>query len=94
MVWLKRGLIISRLISPGRRVLLEQVVPVPGDLEHDLRVDTSSSGSLLDGQAGFLEHVVALLLALVDGAHDLVRVERAGVRQHGQGELGGCHDLP
>ncbi len=61
-------------------MLLEQVVPVTRHLEHNLRVNAAAGGSLLDGQAGFLQHGVALLLALMDGAHDLVGVERAGVR--------------
>ena len=73
------------------RLLVERE-PVAGDLEHDLGVDPARLGGLLDCEAGLLEHVVALVVALLDGALDLVGVERAGAGEHGEGEVGAGTD--
>lgn len=41
-----------------------KLVPVLGDLEQNFRVHTAALGRVLHRDAGFLEHEVALLLAL------------------------------
>jgi hypothetical protein len=71
---------------------LIQVIPMPGNLEHDLRIDSSASSSILHGQAGLLQHLVTLLLALEDGPGYLVRVESVGIVQTGQGQVCSCRD--
>ena len=53
-------------------MLLEEVTPVSAHLEHHLRVDTAVSRGLLHRVEGALQHGETLLLALLDGALDLV----------------------
>lgn len=76
---LQPGLVLASLSGRRRCVLLEQMVPVTRNLEHDLRVDAATRGSLLDGQAGLLQHGVALLLALLDSPLDFIRVQGSSV---------------